>query len=137
MAHEMTATAMQPTTTVNFMGNNPIIDPKLDGSNNYVSWKFLMQIMLIGMDLWECITGTGTMDTKKDQKALAAICLNVKTHRQYLRLTATAKDAWTILSQVYEDKGLPRVLNLMRVLLKIYYNDFHNMNEYVARAFSL
>ncbi|KAK1123340.1 hypothetical protein K0M31_008958 [Melipona bicolor] len=108
----MAATATQLTTKVNFMGNIPIIDPKLDGSNNYASCKFLMRMTLIEMDLWECVT-------------------------IHLRLTATAKDAWVILNQVYEDKGLSCVLNLMRAFLKLDYNDFHNMNEYVAEALSL
>lgn len=51
MANKMSVTASQhaPDSVV---GTTPIIESKLDRSNNYASWKFSMKLTLIGMDLW-------------------------------------------------------------------------------------
>lgn len=81
---------------VHVLGNIPSIDPKLDGSSNYASWKFVMRMTLIRMDLWDCIDPQHTeiLDQRKVQKALAAICLNVTTHcHVHLKDVQTAKDA--------------------------------------------
>lgn len=139
MANEMAASASATATTVNLVGNIPMIEPKLEGSNNYSTWKFLMKMTLMSMDLWECIISeSNNVDVKRNQKALATICLNVKSLcHVHLRNVETAKEAWIKLSEAYEDKGLPRMLNLMRSLIRIDYNDFNNMNEYVSEALTL
>ena len=31
--------------------------PKLSGSDNYFNWKFDMEMVLIGRDLWDIVTG--------------------------------------------------------------------------------
>ncbi|XP_076621597.1 uncharacterized protein LOC143342002 [Colletes latitarsis] len=41
------------------------------------------------------------------------------------------------LPSLYEDKRLPRILNLMRLLLKIDFTEFKSMNAYVSEALSL
>jgi hypothetical protein len=41
-----------------------------------------MKMILIAMSVWDCVdspSGTTATDTKRDQRALARICLNVKT----------------------------------------------------------
>ncbi|KAK2575253.1 hypothetical protein KPH14_001336 [Odynerus spinipes] len=138
MTNQPSTSVAQSTTLL--MGNIPSVEPKLDGCSNYSSWKFVMKMSLMGMDLWDCIDceNASTLDQKRNQKALACICLNVKTHcHVHLKDVISAKDAWSNLKNAYEDKGLPRILNLMRALLKIEYDQFGNMNQYVSEVLNL
>lgn len=56
---------------------------KLDGQNNYNSWKFLIELYLIHEDLWECvISNRNDMDLtseekRRDQRARAKIWLMI------------------------------------------------------------
>jgi len=133
-----TSTTSTTSTTAGWTGSIPSIEPKLDGMSNYSSWKFVMKMTLIGMDVWDCVdppSGTIVTDTKRDQRALATICLNVKTHcHVHLQTAQTPNQAWTNLGKAYEDKGLSRMLGLMRALLKINFSDYKSMNEYVSEA---
>ena len=84
-------------TTMGFQGNIPTIDPKLDGMSNYSSWKFMIKMTLIGMDLWDCVdpSNTNTHKVRRDQRALATICLNVKNHcHVHVQNAITAQEAW-------------------------------------------
>ncbi|KAK9296528.1 hypothetical protein QLX08_009478 [Tetragonisca angustula] len=93
---------------------------------------------LIGIDLWNCVASEdNSTDMKRDQKASACICLNAKPHCNiHLREATSAKKAWTKLCKTYQDRSLPRIVNLMRALLKIDYSNF-NMNRYISEAINL
>ena len=130
-------TTIQDTPTI-ILGSIPNIEPKLDGASNYSSWNFVMKVSLRGLDLWECINNSdiNILEPGKDQKTI--ICLNVKSHCQiHFKNVTTAKEVWTKLSLAYEDKDLPRILNLMRALLRINLSKFNNANEYISEALSL
>ncbi|KAJ8886907.1 hypothetical protein PR048_013119 [Dryococelus australis] len=49
---------------------------KLQGTDNYSSWKFGMEMYLAAEDLWPSVTGAET-DKNKDQKAKSKICLMI------------------------------------------------------------
>ena len=100
---------------------------KLTG-DNYHSWKFQMKMCLIGKDLWEIVTGTdqlaeGATDAeqrkfrKKENFALASVCLSVATNLQiYVRSAKSAKEAWDNLEQHFEQKSLSRKIFYRRKL---------------------
>lgn len=93
--------------------NIPITETKLDGTSNYSSWKFMMKMTLIGIPLGLCRGGV-VQQGKRDQRAMAVICLNVKACCHiYLQTATTAKEAWENLSKAYEIKGLGRKLRLL------------------------
>lgn len=128
------------TTTVMSGGSIPNIEPKLDGMNNYNSWKFMAKMVLMGMDLWDCVdTSSQTqVDSKRDQRALATICLNIKTHcHVHVTNAKSAREAWSNLSKIYEDNGLSRRLSLLNVLFAIKLENFNSLEEYVTEIMSV
>lgn len=113
---------------------------KLEGVSNYNNWKFLMKMTLTMEGLWSCveIVEGNVIDPVKDQKALARICLAVKSScLQYVRNATTARDAWASLSRVFEDKGIYRRVVLLRKLHHSQYNDFENMGAYIEGLMTL
>ncbi|CAH2091010.1 unnamed protein product [Euphydryas editha] len=113
---------------------------KLDGVASYHNWKFQMKMALIMEGLWSCIERTEgeAITPAKDQRALARICLSVKSNCiQYLRSVTTAKQAWEKLKEVFEDKGLYRRVLLLRKLHRSNYNDYSSMGEYIDGVMTL
>lgn len=118
---------------------------KLDGRESYNNWKFGMKMALIHENLWYSIEGypvdetpTEKEKTRKDQKALAKICLMVKPSAYaYVRSAETAEEAWKKLQKAYEDKGLSRRLSLLRTLAGIKLQNFRNMEQYVNEILSV
>ncbi|XP_039313822.1 uncharacterized protein LOC105196674 isoform X3 [Solenopsis invicta] len=117
---------------------------KLDGRESYNNWKFSMKITLIHENLWGAIEGYPDEDTssvaertRKDQKALAKICLMVKPCAYpYVRSAENAREAWLNLQKAYEDKGLSRRLSLLRTLAGMKLQNFKNMEIYVNEIMS-
>lgn len=105
---------------------------KLEGANNYNTWKFQLKMILTLESLWECVESASVTDQPKDQRALARICLSVRSSCfQYVRDCVTAKQAWQRLANVFEDKGLYRRVLLLRQLHRIEYGMFSCMTDYV------
>uniref|UniRef100_A0A2A4JC36 Retrovirus-related Pol polyprotein from transposon TNT 1-94-like beta-barrel domain-containing protein n=1 Tax=Heliothis virescens TaxID=7102 RepID=A0A2A4JC36_HELVI len=110
---------------------------KLDGVGNYNTWKFQMKMTLVLEGLWKCVGGTDT-DSTKDQRALARICLGIKScFIQHVRSANTAKEAWDALKSVFEDKGLYRRVLLLRQLHRANYTHYNSMNEYIEGVMTL
>ncbi|KAI5636501.1 gag-polypeptide of LTR copia-type domain-containing protein [Phthorimaea operculella] len=110
---------------------------KLDGSSNYSSWKFLMELQLIHDDLWEFTTKTpdkaDAAMVKRDQKARARICLMVKPEcLVHVQTAKTAKEAWDGLKAAYEDKGINNRCRLLSKLVSLKLEQFNNMRDYVT-----
>lgn len=97
-----------------------------------------MQMYLTLDGLWQCIESSSTIDTEKDKKALARICLAVKPCcLQHIRNAKTAKDAWVSLCNVYENKGFYRRVMLLRKLHRIQLSDFVCMSAYIDGLMTL
>lgn len=109
----------------------------MDGCSNFSSWNFIMK-MSLGLDLWDCIRSENKskLDLKKGQKDLTFICLNIKTHCQ-IHVRCCFRQAWDKLCKAYENKSLPRLLNLIRALIEIDYNDFNDINSYMCEAIEI
>ena len=97
-------------------------------ADNYHHWKFQMKMCLIGKDLWEIVTGTETLPAeasaevrskfkKRENLALATVCLSVATNLQiYVRSATNAKEAWENLEKHFEVKSLSRKIFYRRKL---------------------
>jgi hypothetical protein len=86
-----------------------------------------LKMLLIARDLWEVIdpaerpeedkkTAVATWD-KKDKIVLASIALAMKASEQeHIHNCTTAEEAWDHLKEVYQGKGMHRLLSLMKNL---------------------
>ena len=93
---------------------------KLQGSDDYHSWKFSMRMFLLGRDLWEIVDGTETINEynteaeqrkfkRRENHALSKICLSVASSLHiYVRNCKSAKEAWDSLERKFEEKSLAR-----------------------------
>ena len=89
-------------------------------ADTYHSWKFNMEMSLIGKDLWGIVEGTEVLPEhaneqqrvafrKRDNKARSMICLSVATDIQiYVRGSKSSKEAWDRLANHFEEKTLSK-----------------------------
>lgn len=130
-----TSTATSSGISVNF--------EKLNGISNYGNWKFLMRMYLIHEDLWDCIEENSqgvpkVTDERKQQKALAKICLMVQPSSfSHVRNALTGHGAWKNLKSAYEDRGLCRRLGLLRTLFGLKLEQFSDMEAYLLKITDL
>lgn len=113
---------------------------RLQGVDNYQTWKFAMRMALVLENLWDCVIATSeqTVDTARDGRALARICLGIKPCcYQYVRDINTSKKAWDTLSSIFEDKGLYRRVLLLRQLHKTELSQFASMSQYIESVMGL
>ena len=97
-------------------------------SNNYHHWKFNVKMYLIGKDLWEIVSGeevlaeeaseeTKRKFKKRENAALASICLSISTNLQiYVRSAKNPKEAWDTLANHFEEKTLSKKIFYRRKL---------------------
>ncbi len=115
---------------------------KLTG-DNFSSWKFKLQLILMDRGLWEIVDGTevapantnvsGKDDTKqqayidwkkRDNQALAQIALTVSNSELvHIRNAKSSNEAWSKICSVYEAKGLAAKVYLRRRFFNIKYID--------------
>ncbi|KAH9645213.1 hypothetical protein HF086_005758 [Spodoptera exigua] len=110
---------------------------KLDGSTDYNTWKFMMELYLIHEDLWEYTQTTPAASdvsgSKRDQKARAKICLMIKPHCLiHVRESKTAKAAWDALMTAFEDKGLNNRCRLLTKLVSLKLEQFSSIRDYIT-----
>lgn len=110
---------------------------KLEGIQNYNSWKFAMRMTLTLEGLWDVVRGN-RVDAACDQRALARICLALKPALyQYVRLATSAKEAWEKLATIFEDKGLYRRVLLLRQLHRVDFRQHADMSSYIENVMTL
>ena len=101
---------------------------RLTSADNYHSWKFNMQMVLIGLDLWEIVEGTEVVrdeappadrlkHKRRSNLARSKICLAIDESLQiYVRSCLTAKEAWEALENHFEEKTLSKKILYRRKL---------------------
>ena len=97
----------------------------------------------IGKDLWEIVQGTDTLAEdasakeqrkfkKKENLALASVCLSVTTHLQiYVRSAKSAKEAWDNLQKQFEAKSLSKTIFYRRKLYSACMQKGTDMTEHI------
>ena len=113
---------------------------KLDGSN-YDSWKLLMKSLLIQNELCNVTCGSivktenNAKDFDKvDQKALAAIMLNVKTQLlMNIKNCKTAAECWGKLEMMYKHTGPGRKVTLFKTLIHARVQQDGRLDEHVNK----
>lgn len=117
-------------------GSGSFAHKQLIGRANYMDWKFAMKMNLIKRDLWDYVDGT-TVDTAKDAKALSYIVEGVsETIFNDIRDLSSGKEAWKVLGDTYEDKGITRKVSVIKELVNTRYSDCRDMADYLHRAIS-
>lgn len=112
---------------------------RLKGMEDFNNWKFMMRMILLHEGMYECVeTEEGSKDERKNQKALAKICLAVSPSAlNHVRDAKSPHQAWMKLQCAYENKGLSRRLGLLRALFGIKLKDTEGMESYVAKVSEL
>ena len=114
---------------------------KLDGSTNYGTWKFQMEMYLIHEDLW-MYTSTepdlNEQQKRKDQKVRENICLMVKPHcLVHIMQASTAKQAWNVLKVAFEHKGINNRCRLLGRLVGLKFEQFSSVQAYVTEIMTM
>ena len=115
---------------------------KLDGSTNYGTWKFQLEMYLIHEDLWMYTSTEPDLNNeqqkRKDQKARANICLMVKPHcLVHVMQASTAKQAWNALKVAFEDKGINNRCRLLGRLVSLKLEQFSSVQAYVTEIMTI
>ncbi|MCO5567224.1 hypothetical protein L7F22_020913 [Adiantum nelumboides] len=108
--------------------------------NNYGSWKFKMQTLLMIKNMWKIVMGEEPRPAHGDQRndwgrralqAQGLININVKdTLVGYIRSATTAKEAWDILARRFEDKSIIKVMHLKSKLNEATKSSSESVHEY-------
>ena len=90
---------------------------KLQGRENFDSWKFAVQNFLEHEELWAAVIGRETA-TKKVLKAKSKLILLIDTvNYVQVKNAKTAKEVWDSLVLAFADSGLSRKVGLLKILL--------------------
>jgi transposase InsO family protein len=113
-----------PVTTV--VSQAPQID-KLQGAENWASWKMLMEMILESDGLWgvverepaaEDLTAKDSEVYQRDRRARMKIALSLgKECLGYILEAKTAHQQWTKLCNNFEDKGVYRRTSLLKKIM--------------------
>lgn len=114
---------------------------KLKGRENYDLWKVSAKSYLVIKGFWSCIskepTESKTDEMEKDLKALSELTLLLdESIYSYISNAVTAKQAWSNLEKSFEDSGLSRKVDLLKLLVKLSLEDCDSVEEYVSQMVS-
>lgn len=110
---------------------------KLRGRENFDIWKQLAKSYMVIKGLWNTIEkglpeNATQADKDADSRASAEIYLMVDpSNFGILAEKTTAKEACDSLMDAYEDKGLTRMVGLLKQLVQLKLADFPSMQEYI------
>ena len=103
------------------MANNAVGFPleRLRGRENFDVWKRQAKSCLIIKGCWAVVEKgvVAVGDAALNERALAEITLMVDpSNYGHIAMAETAKDAWDALMGAFEDKGLTRKVELLKIL---------------------
>ena len=113
---------------------------KLQGAENFETWQFAMKMKLVELDLWITVDDenfdlTNIGNKRKNEKALAKICLSLKPELYMMvKPCQTAREAWVKLSNTFEQRGLQRKIHLRKELQNLTYGSCKNMQDFLNKV---
>lgn len=109
---------------------------KVDGRENFSTWKFAVQSYLEHEGLWACVLGTDR-DPVKVTKARTKIVLLVKPiNYVHIEECTTAKEVWDKLLATFADTGLMRRVSLIKTLTTTQLENCQDIEVYVNTIIS-
>lgn len=114
---------------------------KLDGSN-FVNWKFKMQTLMEGYNVWTIVNGSEVKPTapqvavqdweKRECKAKILLRMSVKDSIiPHIRDITTSTATWTAMKGLYEITNTNRILFLKSKLLSIRMEVNESISDYL------
>ncbi|KAJ1525556.1 hypothetical protein ONE63_010361 [Megalurothrips usitatus] len=106
---------------------------KLTGTDNFSSWAFNMQGILVNDNLWTCVNGNEA-DAGKQEKAFFKIAFTVSSKIQPLLWNITApkaKNAWLKLKQNYGNLTSAGKMDLLSRMFSLKQVDFPTVQDYL------
>ena len=114
---------------------------RLQGRQNYATWKIAVRALLELDNLWDTIeykvkedgvTPVNTIDADKDKKAKSKIILTMDpVCFVHIQSATTARQVWCRLAEAFEDNGLTRRIGLLRKLISTKLESCNSMEIYV------
>lgn len=105
--------------------------PKLIGRENYDTWCFAVENLLVLEGLQKAIEGTET-DSVQVAKAKAKLVLTIDPSLYvHVKEAKTAVEIWTRLQSMYADTGFSRKIGLLRTLISLRLDGCTSMEDYV------
>lgn len=129
------------------MADSGIRVEKLNG-NNYATWKFRVRMLLIRDDVWDIVDGTELSPEespveiakwkKRDNKALATICLSVEDSQLvHVKDARSSFEAWSSLKNHHEKSSLANRLFLRKRMYSTRLERGGNMEEHISSVVML
>lgn len=111
-------------------------------SSNYGTWKFKVRMLLVRDDLWDVVEDStvGTTDQwrKRDNKALATICLLVDDAQLvHVKDATSSREAWTALKNHHEKSSLTSRLFLRKRLMAMRMAKGSTMEDHISSVLML
>ena len=118
---------------------------KLSGSEEYFNWKFDMEMLLIGKDLWDIVQGTEVLADdatekarndfrKRDNKARSIICLSINSDLKiYVRNCNSSKEAWESLQGHFEEKTMSKILMYRKQMYRLQMEKGGSMIDHIIK----
>lgn len=126
---------VETTTTTDMADKNTILVlnnvERLVGLQNYNSWSFNMEMLLVKSGLWSVVKAKAKPEeVRKDELAKAEIALHVDSKVQRkIRKCESAYEMWNTLKDTYLDKSFLRQLNLREKLYTTTYSGCKGMDD--------
>jgi hypothetical protein len=120
---------------------------KLD-TENYPTWKLMMEMVLLHQDLWNVVDGTLKKPgqnhadyqnwIRKAAKAKALIILSLHTSQlEHIRNIEGPQEIWDKLKEVHEPQGRQHRLYLRRKFFTIKMQEGDNMQDHINKIKSI
>jgi len=108
-------------------------------NQNYQTWKFKVELLLIRDDLWSVVVDEQPDPVMaewrgKDRKARATICLLLEDSQLHIvRREPTAKAAWTALKRYHEKSTLSSKVSLLKKICGLKLAEYGDMEIHLAQ----
>jgi hypothetical protein len=110
-------------------------------ATNFTTWKYRLQLILRDRRLWKYVDGSAPAPAEgkqlaewedKDQQAHAQIALTVSDSALgHIRNARSAREAWTKICSVFEQKGLAAKVFLRRKLVNLKLEEGQSMLDHI------
>lgn len=109
---------------------------KLNGRDNFATWKFTARTYLEHEGLWNCVEPKEgqVVEPAKDILAKSKLILLVNSQNYvHIQDCKTATEVWTNLHKAFDDNGLTRKVGLLKELINTSLESSSGIEEYVSK----
>lgn len=112
---------------------------KLNGRDNFATWKFSAKTYLEHEGLWNCVEPPSgvVVEPAKDVLARSKLILLINSQNYvHIQDCKTAREVWINLHKAFDDNGLTRKVGLLKELINTSLDSSTNIEDYVSKIMS-